>query len=139
MTSHEQAAESFYAGALPRITRLLPILAIGTFPFLLWFWRWSVAVGFAMGALISIYNFWSLSRAVNALGERITEGHSRESGGRIVAMLLLRYGLIGAVAYVILKSSPAAVYGLLGGLFLPIAAISCEAAFELYTALRRGF
>lgn len=139
MTSHEQAAESFYAGALLRITRLLPIFAVVTLPVLLWRWRWTVGAGFAIGATISIYNFWSLSRAVNALGERITEGQSRESGGRIVAMLLLRYGLIGVVAYVIFKSSPAAVYGLLGGLSLPIAAISCEAAFELYTALRRGF
>jgi ATP synthase I chain len=138
VTSQEQAAETFYGGALPRITGVMPVLAVGVLPLLLWFWRWPVAVAFGIGALISIYNFWSLSRSVNALAERITVGQSRESGGRIVAMLLLRYLLIGAVAYVIFKSSPAAVYGLLGGLSLPVAAISCEAVFELYIALRRG-
>jgi hypothetical protein len=97
-----------------------------------------VAAGFTVGALLSIYNFWSLSRSVEALAERITEGGSRESGGRIVALLLLRYLVIGAVAYGIFRGSVAAVYGLLGGLTLPVAAISCEAAFELYIALRRG-
>jgi hypothetical protein len=118
--------------------RVMPILALATLPPLLLLWRWPVAAGFAIGALLSIYNFWSLSRSVSALAERITEGQSRESGGRIVAQLLLRYLLIGAAAYAIFKSSPAAVYGLLGGLSLPVAAISCEAAFELYIALRRG-
>jgi hypothetical protein len=138
VTSQEQAAETFYSGALARIVRLMPALALGVLPLLLWRWRWPVAVGFAVGALLSIYNFWSLSRSVQALADRITEGGSRESGGRIVALLLLRYMVIGAVAYGIFRGSIAAVYGLLGGLFLPVAAISCEAAFELYIALRRG-
>jgi hypothetical protein len=138
VTSQEQAAETFYSGALTRIVRTMPVLALGAIPLLLWRWRWPVAAGFTVGALLSIYNFWSLSRSVEALAERITEGGSRESGGRIVALLLLRYLVIGAVAYGIFRGSVAAVYGLLGGLTLPVAAISCEAAFELYIALRRG-
>ena len=97
-----------------------------------------MVVGFVLGAALSLYNFWSLSRQVDALAERITEGGSHESGGRIVLLLLLRYGMIAAVGYGILRSSVAAVYGLLGGLALPVAAIGCEAVFELYTALRRG-
>ena len=138
MSTPEDAAELFYSGALRRIVRLMPILALGTLPLLLWRWRWPVAAGFVLGALLSVYNFWSLSRSVNALADRITKGQSRESGGRIVALLLLRYLLIGAVAYVIFKSSLAALYGLFGGLALPVAAMGCEAAFELYIALRRG-
>lgn len=139
VSSQPQTAETFYSGALVRIMRILPVLAVAALPLLLLRWRWPVAAGFAVGAVLSIYNFWSLSRAVEALAERITEGGSRESGGRIVALLLLRYVVLGGVAYGIFGGSIAAVYGLLGGLLLPIAAIGCEAAFELYTALRRGF
>jgi hypothetical protein len=139
VSSQEQAAEAFYSGALRRITRVMPLLACGVMPLLLWRWRWPIAAGFAFGALLSVYNFWSLSRSVEALAQRITGEGSRESGGMIVALLVMRYVVIGAVAYVIFKSSVAAAYGLLGGLFLPIAAIGCEAAFELYVALRRGF
>ena len=139
MNSQEQAAEVFYSGALRRILRVMPVLAVGAMPLLLWRFRWPLAAGFAFGALLSVYNFWSLSRSVESLAQRITGEGSRESGGMIVALLVMRYVVIGAVAYVIFKSSLAAAYGLLGGLFLPIAAIGCEAAFELYVALRRGF
>jgi hypothetical protein len=133
-----QEAEAFYSGALARIMLILPTIAVAALPVLFWRWRWPVAAGFAVGAILSIYSFWSLSRSVQALAERITEGGSRESGGRIVALLLLRYVVIGAVAYGIFKGSVAAVYGLLGGLALPVAAIGCEAGYELYIALRRG-
>lgn len=138
MNSLPQEAETFYSGALARIMLLLPILAVAAVPVLLWRWRWPVGAGFAVGALLSIFSFWSLSRSVAALAERITEGGSRESGGGMVALLLLRYLVIGAVAYGIFRGSVAAVYGLLGGLALPVAAVGCEAGYELYIALRRG-
>jgi hypothetical protein len=139
VNSQEQAAEAIYAGALRRITRAMPALAVAAMPLLLWRWRWPVAAGFVFGAALSVYNFWSLSRSVEGLAQRITGEGSRESGRMMVFLLVLRYLVVGAVAYVIFKSSVAAAYGLLGGLFLPIAAIGCEAAFELYVALRRGF
>ena len=45
---------------------------------------------------------------------------------------------MGLAAYGILTVSPASLYGLLAGLFLPVAAIACEAAYEVYVALARG-
>ncbi|ABF40300.1 hypothetical protein Acid345_1298 [Candidatus Koribacter versatilis Ellin345] len=138
MTSQEQAAEAFYSGALTRIKRLIPIFAVAVLPFLLWRWHWQVGAGFALGAVLSAYNFWSLSRSVDALADRITNAGSKESGARIVGLMLLRYGVLGAAAYVILRSSVAALYGLLGGLVLPVAAMAVEAMYELYVALRRG-
>ena len=42
-------------------------------------------------------------------------------------------------AYAILTVSPASLNGLLAGLFLPVAAIACEALYELYAALAVGF
>ncbi len=136
--SQEQAAESFYSGALKRISRLIPLLAVFALPVLFWRSCWQVGAGFVLGAGLSIYNFWSLSRSVNSLADRITSGGSKESGGVIVGMMVLRYGVVGAAAYVILRSSVAAVYGLLGGLALPVAAMAVEAMYELYVALRRG-
>jgi hypothetical protein len=51
---------------------------------------------------------------------------------------MLRYGFIVIACYVILIGSKSSVYGLLGGLFVTVAAILCEAAYEVAVALRRG-
>jgi len=62
-----------------------------------------------------------------------------QTGQGIVFRFLLRYVLMAVGAYVILTVSPASLNGLLAGLFLPVVAISCEAIYELYAALARGF
>jgi hypothetical protein len=41
------------------------------------------------------------------------------------------------VAFVILTVSRESLYGLFAGLFLPVAAILCEAAYEAYAAVIR--
>jgi hypothetical protein len=56
----------------------------------------------------------------------------------MVLRFLLRYALMGMGAYVIFTFSPASLYGLFAGLFLPVAAIVCEAAYEAWTAVVRG-
>lgn len=73
------------------------------------------------------------------LGARITSGQSRERGGVIVFRAVLRYVFIAAGAYVIFNVSLAGLYGFLGGVCLPIAAVACEVAVEIFVALRRGF
>jgi hypothetical protein len=98
------------------------------------FGRWS-ALGFLMGCVISYLNFHWLKNGVNALADRVTSTGKRQSGTGIIARFLLRYILLGAAAYGILTSFPASLRGLLVGLFLPVAAIACEAAYELYAAL----
>jgi hypothetical protein len=62
----------------------------------------------------------------------------RASNSGLVARYLLRYAIVAAAAYVIFKSSPRSVYGFLGGLFLPVPAIFCEAAYELAMSYKRG-
>ncbi len=132
-------AESFYSGALDRIRRTMIALAFTFIGMCWWRYGWKVAAGFALGCLIAYVNFHWLKRVVNAMGERITGGGGRQSGSGIVLRFLLRYAFIAVGAYVIFKISPASLYGLLAGLFLPVAAILCEAAWEGYMALRRGF
>jgi hypothetical protein len=44
---------------------------------------------------------------------------------------------LGVAAYAILTSFPASLTGLFAGLFLPVGAIACEAAYEIYTGITR--
>jgi hypothetical protein len=55
-----------------------------------------------------------------------------------VLRFVVRYGLVGAAAYAIFKSSSLAFRGFLWGLCVPVAALMAEAAWEGYTAFRRA-
>ncbi len=132
-------AERFYAGAVRRIVRILLVLAVLASIPVWWFYGIAVAAGFFLGAFISWVNFKSLARSVEGLASRIVESHSRERGGTVVFRFLLRYVLVGIVAYAIFRGSSQAFRGFLFGLCLPVGAMLCEAAWEAYAALRRGY
>ncbi|MGA8213877.1 MAG: ATP synthase subunit I [Candidatus Sulfotelmatobacter sp.] len=132
------AAEHFYSGALQRIRRFMTVLA----PLLVvavW-WRFGLrpAVGFAFGSAIAYVNFHWLKRVIAGFVDRATGAATSQSGQGIVFRFLLRYFFMALGAYVILTVSPASLNGLLAGLFVPVAAIGCEAVYELYAALARG-
>jgi hypothetical protein len=133
------AADEFFGGALKRICKYLVALSVLGLVGCLVFFRWPVAAGFLVGAIVSYVNQRWLERAVDALGERITTGESRERGGGIVFRAVLRYAFIAGGAYVIFNVSLAGLYGFLGGVCLPIAAVACEVAVEIFVTLRRGF
>ncbi len=133
------AADVFFAGALKRIRKYMVVLSVAGLAVCLVFSRWPVAVGFLAGAIISIVNQRWLERAVDALGERLTSGDSKERGGGIVFRAVLRYAFIAVGAYVIFNVSRAGLYGFLGGVCLPIVAVTCEVAVELVVTLRREF
>jgi len=103
------------------------------------FWKYHLAgaIGFAAGAAISCVNFRALQRSVEGLADRIVNRQSRERGGRIVLRFLLRYALVGAVAYAIFRGSALAFRGFLWGLCLPAAAMMIEAVSEAYAAFRK--
>jgi hypothetical protein len=130
--------ESFYSGAVARIPRFMIALAVvlTTAGWLRFGWR--VALGFACGSAIAYLNFHWLERVVSALADRATQTAYRQSSGGIVFRFLVRYFLMAAAAYAIFSVSPASVYGLFAGLFLPVGGIACEAGYELYAALGRG-
>ncbi len=132
------ASEVFYSGALDRIRRFMIVLAT-VFTAAAWARSgWRAALGFALGCAVSYVNFYWLKRVVSAMADRITRTGQRESGKGIVARFLLRYLLMALAAYAILTVSPASLYGLLAGLFLPVGAIACEAGYEVYMAVVRG-
>jgi hypothetical protein len=129
---------SFQSGALARISHFMLVLALVFSLAALAVYGWRIALGFACGCAVAYLNFHWLKRVVTALADRIAAaGHPQSSKG-IVLRFLLRYFLMALAAYVIFTVTPASLYGLFAGLFLPVAGIACEAAYELYVALARG-
>lgn len=138
MNQLETQSESFYAGAVTRIPRFMLALA-GGFTFAGWLrFGGRVALGFACGCAIAYLNFHWLERVVSGLADRTTQTGERKSGKGVVLRFLLRYFLMAVAAYVIFSVSPASLYGLFAGLFLPVGGIACEAAYEVYAAFARG-
>jgi uncharacterized membrane protein len=132
------ASDAFYSEALARISHSMLVLAV-IFSVAAWgFYGWHIAFGFACGCTIAYLNFHWLKRVVTALADRITATSRPQSSKGIVLRFLLRYFLMALAAYVIFTVTPASLYGLFAGLFLPVAGIACEAAYELYVALARG-
>ncbi|MBK9169813.1 MAG: ATP synthase subunit I [Bryobacterales bacterium] len=95
-----------------------------------WIWGgWQAGLGFAMGAGASAFNLHVLHRAVAGLGA-VAEGGPAPTGYAMAAGL--RYLLIAAGAYVIVKYSPFTLGAALAGLFVPVAAILLATLYELF-------
>jgi ATP synthase I subunit len=135
--STADASEEFYASALKRIRNFMLVLA-PMFTVAAW-WKFGrfPALGFLLGCVIAYLNFQWLKSGVSGLADRVTNTGKAQSGKGIVARFLFRYVLLGASAYAILTSFPASLKGLFAGLVLPVAAIACEAAYELYVGITR--
>ena len=132
------AADGFYSGALDRIRRVMVVVATTATAACWWRFGWRFALGVALGCAVAYLNFHWIKSGVEGLADRIVHAGKSQSGKGIVFRFLVRYVLMGLVAYGILTVSPASLYGLFAGLFLPVAAIACEAAYEVYVALARG-
>jgi len=132
------AADRFYSGALDRIRCFMAVLAPLLAAAALWKFGLRPAAGFAFGCAIAYVNFYWLKRVISGFVDRAAGSGTSQTGQGIVSRFLLRYVLMAVGAYVILTVSPASLNGLLAGLFLPVAAIACEAAYEVYAALVRG-
>jgi hypothetical protein len=131
-------ADGFYAGALDRIRRFMMVLGVALTVAAVPKFGFRSALGFAVGCGIAYLNFYWLKRVIAGFVDRAAGAATSESGQGIVSRFLLRYVLMALGAYAILTVSPASLKGLLAGLFLPVAAIACEAVYELYAALTRG-
>jgi len=139
MSERDSGAEFFYSGALARIPHFMIALAL-VLSAAAWFrFGWRIALGFACGCTIAYLNFHWLDRVVSALADRATQSVYKQSSSGIVFRFLVRYFLMAAAGYAIFSVSPASVYGLFAGLFLPVGGIACEAAYEVYMGLSRGF
>ena len=130
--------ESLHDGAALRIPCFMVVLSL-LFTAVSWLrFGWRTALGFACGSAIAYLNFRWLERVVAALADRVTSTGQPSSSRGVVARFLFRYLLMALGGYAIFSFSPASLYGLLAGLFLPVAGIACEAAYELYAGFARG-
>jgi len=128
---------SIYERIIPRVLRNMLVVSVLLVGPAFWFYGWAGSIGFAFGAAVSYVNLRSLTRGVEGLADRIVNRNSGEKGGLIILRFVVRYGLVGAAAYAIFKSSPTAFRGFLWGLCVPVAALMAEAVWEGYTAFRR--
>jgi hypothetical protein len=122
---------------IPRVLRNMLVVSVLLLGPAFWFYRWAGAIGFALGAAVSYVNFRSLTRGVELLTDRIVDQNSREKGGWIVLRFVVRYLLVGGVAYAIFKGSSLAFRGFLWGLCVPVAALMAEAGWQGLAAFRR--
>lgn len=88
------------------------------------------ALGFLMGAALSILNFEGLAKLVEAIG-----GY-RKPGLAAGMLIALRYALIACALYVILGLLGFAPVAVLAGLLTAFGAVFLEVLYEL--AFRRG-
>lgn len=135
-TPVDPKVEGFLGGATGRIRHTMLILGVIATLIAWLVWDWRMAAGVLLGCVVSYVNFHWLERALNSLAERITAAGSKVSSTGTVFRFLLRYVFIGIGAYVIFRGSADGLYGFLGGLSLTVAAILCEAAYEMFAALR---
>lgn len=96
---------------------------------------WRIGVGFALGGAIAFLNFQWLEKVVAGIADLTIQSGTPASSRGIVHRFLLRYLLMAFVAFAILTVSRESLYGLFAGLFLPAAAILCEAAYEAYKVI----
>jgi len=129
--------DDFYSSAAARISWFMAGLGLIFSAAAWWMFGHSSALGFVAGSFIAFLNFHWLKSGVSGLADRVTDSGKPQSGKGIVARFLLRYLLMGGAAYGILTSFPGSLRGLFAGLFLPVGAIACEAAYETYVALFR--
>jgi ATP synthase I chain len=131
------AGDDFYSRALERIQTFMLVLGTAALITACIFFGWRIGMGFALGATIAYLNFHWLKKVVTGLADLTIGSGTPASSRGVVHRFLLRYFLMAIVAFVILTVSRESLYGLFAGLFLPVAAILCETAYEAYAALTR--
>ncbi len=128
--------EVFAGRAGHRIRRLFFIIAIAATAMLLAWRQWLPAGGFAVGAFVA---YIALLQLEIAASEFAAQAAGENTGGGAGLRFLLRYAAVVVIGYVIFLGSRSMFYGFVGALFVPVAAMMGEAAYEAWTAMRRSF
>ena len=127
----DESQDDFFARAAERIQKLIMVIGTAALVTAFAYFGWRIGIGFALGAGISFLNFHWLRKIVAGLAELTIASGSAASRG-MVHRFVLRYLLMAVVAFAILTVSRESLYGFFAGLFLPVAAILCEAGYEVY-------
>jgi hypothetical protein len=127
--------EDFYSRALERIHQFMMVLGIAALVTAAGIFGWRIGVGFAVGGAVSFLNFYWLQKVVAGVAAATVQSGTAASSRGVVHRFLLRYFLMALAAFVILTVSRESLYGFFAGLFLPVAAMLCEAGYETYKVI----
>jgi hypothetical protein len=130
-----QSSDDFYSHALERIHKLMLVLGVAGFAAGSVVFGWRIGLGFAVGGAVSFLNFYWLKKVVAGVAALTIRSGAPVSSSKIVQRFLLRYFLMALAAFVILTVSRDSLYGFFAGLFLPVAAMLCEAGYETYKVI----
>src|ERR1051325_3168227 len=122
----------FYFRTLERIERMMLVLGVAALLTAWAYFGWRIAIGFLVGVAIAYMNFHWLKKIVAGVADLTLGADSPVSGRTGVLRFPLRYFFVALGGVVILTVSRESLYGLFAGLFLPVTAMLCEAAYETY-------
>jgi hypothetical protein len=120
MATDEQSLDR----AVARMLRGMIVIGVASSALLLALKGWTWGAGFALGAVVSWFNFRWLKQIVDALG-------GKRPRARLALILACRYLLLGGGAYVIVSFSSISLPAALAGLFVSVAAVIVEILFQL--------
>ncbi len=115
------------AGVEGRLVRFVLVLTALGMVATWWGWGWRTAVGFLIGSVLALLNYWWISQAVFALART---GRSRPSRFTYFKFFA-RYGLIGIVVYVIFSRSLVPILAVMAGLLILVPAVVAEFLYEV--------
>jgi hypothetical protein len=119
----------FYEQALARMTRIAAVVGAAGAVAVAVVSGPRMGTGFLLGAAISFFNFRWWVNLAGALG-----GSAKVPVRASAALLGLRYVLVAAVVYAIVKILEIALAAVLAGLFVAVAAVLLELLYELIYA-----
>jgi|SRR5581483_3890462 len=120
--------EQYLARAVGRMyISMAAMSAAGVLIVFVW-WGWRAGLGFALGAAASWLNFRWLKNLVDSLAQ-VAAGRRLKS--RTAVLLGLRYLLLAAAGYGILRVSEISLTAALVGLFVSAAAVVLEILYQL--------
>ena len=135
----DQETDDLDGAVYSRMVRVMVALALLAAPFVWIKLGRDAELAFIGGCAIALLNFYWLKRTIAALIDRtISSTNKKPASTGVVLRFLGRYVLIALALYVIFKGSAMSVYGLLGGLSLPVGAVMIEAVYQTFRALKHG-
>jgi len=131
-TAASNPEEAFLSGAYARIRRMTAVLGVASAIAATALFGWRSGLVVAVGALVAYFNLVWLHRGSEMMIERmLAPAGQGPSKFRLLAAFSVRYILVLAIAYVILKGFPSMLIGFSIGLLLPILAAMCEGVYEI--------
>jgi hypothetical protein len=115
-----------------RLPRWMAVLAAGITTGLLVAGHARPAAGFALGAVLGIFNYWWLHQAIAKV---MQAGHGRLPKG-VLLKFLLRYPLAFAGVYVVYRTGWLPLAAIFAGLFVPVGGVLIEAAVQIKQGFR---